>query len=71
MTEMVMSSVEKESFRVLKLAFSWHFGLTNLVLSNTVTQRTVCVCWAAHDDVAVVCGRGPWTLGASGYELYI
>ena len=28
-------------------------------------------CAGMHDDVAVVCGRGPWSLGASGYELYV
>ena len=38
MMVMVMSRVEKETFRVLKLACSWRFGPTNLVSSNTVTS---------------------------------
>ena len=29
------------------------------------------VCAGLHDDVAVVCGRGPWSLGASVCELYV
>ena len=34
-------------------------------------KDTTCACAELHDVVPVACGPGPWTLGASGYELYV
>jgi len=42
------------------------------LITNIITVKIqLSACAELHDAMAVVCGRGPWTLGLSGYELYV